>query len=163
MSQSLKIALEQWCIQCVSLSGLTGTLPLVNVDSGAIAAQERAIFSATIGEKQLEGAKCYAATVEIELRSTNRDATAVDSVFASIEAAFVYPVSSAVAYAGMLFTELRFFPENMESEASREDNTRRRSRTYPFTVLPQSGAPASHTSDSTLIYADSTLITADAA
>lgn len=132
-AQSLKWKTEQWAIDTLSLVAALNQIQKLHVDSGAPAEQERIICSATVHQRELEGPAAFPVDLEIELRSTNRDATAVDQIFAAIEAALLPPaVTDVQAY----FSYLIFFPESMDSRADRGDNSRIRSRTYPFKALP---------------------------
>lgn len=132
---SLKIALESWGMGAVLASGgpLMG-IQCVHVDDSSQVNQERLVFSATVHAQELQGAMAYPSDLKIELRNTNRDAAASDLVFAALEALFIGMSADNNYFAANYFTYLIFFPEDMDSNAERSDNSRIRSRTYPFRI-----------------------------
>lgn len=133
MSASLKYQTEQWAIDTLSLVAALNQTQKLHVDSGDDAKQDRIICSATVHQQELEGPQAFPVDLNIELRSTSRNAEQVDALFAAIEQALLPPaVTNVQAY----FSYLIFFPENMDSRADRSDNSRIRSRTYPFKALP---------------------------
>jgi hypothetical protein len=129
VSASLKSKVELWVIAALAAGSLPGGLAVRQIDSDTEAPQERVIVNATVGERQLEGPEAYAVDINIELRSTTRDAAAVDSIFDAVEAAI------EDADAGTGFSVLVFFFERASSDSSRGGNTRTRSRTYPAVAL----------------------------
>lgn len=154
---SLKIALETWAIGAVASAGgiLTG-IQTAHVDDSSQAKQERLIFGATVKDQELQGAEYYVTDLQIELRDSNRNAAQVDAIFAFLEQLFKSMSAVNNYSAGTYFTELIFFPEDMDSKADRSDNSRIRSRTYPFRLVG-----IFPTFDSTLITFDSTLYSFD--
>ena len=131
--ESLKIKMENWMMAAARSQGSLGELQLVHADGSDAVKDERLVFDALIKERQLEGPQGYAVEVTVELYSTNRDAEQVDSIFDAVEDALIAP--KALGAAQELFTTLEFFPENMTSADDRAQNTRTRSRVYPFVVV----------------------------
>jgi hypothetical protein len=154
---SLKIALESWAMGAVASAGgiLTG-IQTAHVDDSSQVKQERLIFGATVHSQELQGAQYFPTDLQIELRDSDRDAANSDAIFAFIEQLFKSMSKVNNYQAATYFTELIFFPEEMDSKADRSDNSRIRSRTYPFRVVG-----IFPTFDSTLITFDSTLYSFD--
>lgn len=131
---SWEYKLEEFGIfAAIAAIAIPATLPKVHHDESEQAASERLIFFAVTGSENPAGAQVFDTTLEIELRTTNRDAAAVDAMFASIEAAFALP--EVINSAQSLFPGGLWYSQE-ESSNAREDSrdTRRRSRTYNFSV-----------------------------
>lgn len=133
-ASSWEYNLESFGIACAVAAGIT--IPLNHHDESTDAATERLIFTATDGEQDPTGLPVYTAKLDVELRTTNRDATATDQLFAAIEEIFRYGMQF---YPGTLLTARLLFPAGLwlELDASQNDrsdgaNTRKRSRTYEF-------------------------------
>jgi hypothetical protein len=138
MSDSLKNKAELYAIAALTEAGsdfpaLTG-IDLRQIDSDTNAAQERILVTATVAEKELQGAQCYPVEIEIEFRTTSRDSDAIDAVFSAIEATFA-DGGYGLSFANTNFSELIFFPEEMTASQSRGEMTRFRSRKFPFRIL----------------------------
>lgn len=140
MSESLKSKAELYAISVLTeatedsdYAALVG-IPVVQIDSDEDADPERILVSATVGEKELQGAECYPVEIEIELRTISRDAAAIDAIFDAIEDAF-QDGDFGMDYASANFSELIFFPEEMTASHTRGEMTRFRSRKFPFRIL----------------------------
>lgn len=139
--ESIKNKAESWMMQAARADGtLPPGMQVVHAESGEYAKSERIIVEATVGEQQLEGPKGFPVEIDVELRSTNRNADQVDDIFAAIERALFDP--NCIAYAAQLFDVLEFFPEKMTVAGSRGRNTRNRSRKFPFVVVEKGLATA---------------------
>jgi hypothetical protein len=137
---SLKIAVETWAMGAVtSAAGGDGSplagIQLAHIDDSSQAQQERLVFSATPHAQELQGARYYPTDLQVELRNSDRNAVDSDTIFAAIEALFMGMTGENNYDAGTYFSELIFFPEEMDSKADRSDNSRIRSRTFPFRVV----------------------------
>lgn len=139
MSQSLKQIVEEWAKYAMENATVPVTTPIHTVDDSTQAELVRIIVTAEIEEQQLEGPECFETGIKVELRSNNPDAASADAIFETVEAAFYGLSAAAITQAQSLFEVLIFYPEKMESEDARAQNTRRRERTFPFDIVPLSG------------------------
>lgn len=148
--ESIKEKAEAWMMQAARSQGtLPPEIQIVHAESGEHAQSERIIVEATVSEELLEVRQAlpggeiiqgFNVEIEIELRSTNRNAAQIDDIFAAIERALFNP--DCVTFAKEMFNLLEFFPERMSVAGSRGRNTRNRSRKFPFVLSEKNLAPA---------------------
>lgn len=132
MSNSPEYNLESFAIAAAQASGVVPqTLQLRHHDDGGDADTERIFFEATTGNQDPPDSQVYEMQLLIEFRSTNRDATETDPIFAGIIKAMVLP---AVGIVGRELFPGGLWMDQEQSEDARNDSadTRSRSRTYNF-------------------------------
>ncbi len=125
--------LEEWAIQQCNAAGTLGTLQLRHHDDEDQADKERVFFQAITGQQNPPGEQVYDTTLLVEFRSTDRDATQTDAIFAKILAVFINP-SADVAANDYFGAGLWFDQEESNNARSDGANTRDRSRTFMFQV-----------------------------
>lgn len=120
-------------IAATAATTIPSTLAKVHHDESDEAKTERLIFFATTGEEDPPDSRVFNTSLQIELRSTSRDAEEIDSIFAAIEAAFSLP--------NVIQSVMDFFPgglwynqEQSNNDRTESRDTRKRSRTYAFNV-----------------------------
>lgn len=148
--------LEEFGIRA-ALAGMI-TIPCKHHDDPTQADNERIVFFAVTGEQDPPDSPVYAATLQVELRTTNRNAAQVDAIFNDIENAFA--IAGSTSWAAATFSAgLSMDQEDSQDNRSDSKDTRKRSRTYKFHM----GQTMSVTVDNTGITVDSNQVTCDAA
>lgn len=126
--------LEDWAIRAAQYANMfPETLPKLHHDDREQAAQERIVFEAVTGDEEPAGSGVFTTELAAEFRSTNREVSETDDMFAALMAAFASP--GAIAYATELFPGGLWFDQDA-SENSRNDgrDSKTRSRTFSFSV-----------------------------
>ncbi len=137
MSQSLEYKVEEFAIQSISgTQGLPLGIQIAHHDNTEDAETERIIVKATAGEQELEGPQCYPVSLSVELRTTNRNAEYVESVFTTIWNALKPDgIFYGVPYATQQLDPLIYISEVGTDNRQDSKNTRNRSRTITFKAL----------------------------
>lgn len=131
--------LELWAIaQCNAAGTLPVGLQLRPHDDAGAANEERIYFEATTGNQNppaatVEDGQVYDTLLLAEFRSTNRDATETDAIFAELMAIFSDP-DATVPENGYFTAGLWFDQEESQNARSDGQDTRNRSRTFTFQV-----------------------------
>lgn len=138
-NNSTEWKLEEFAIQqCVAADTLPDGLALRHHDDASPAPPRRIFFEAVMGEQDpafqgTPGVAVYTFALTAEYRTTDRDATVTDPIFAALLTALTNPKSNVAAnayFAGGLWFE----QENSTDARTDGTNTRNRSRTYEFRV-----------------------------
>lgn len=121
---------------CTGAAGVPGGLPLVPHDRAAQAENERVVFTATAGAKELEGPECYPVSLLVEYHTVNRDPSETNPIWAAIwEAIKPSNILWGYPYAVENLDPLIYISEEGGDDRSDTKNVRKKSRTLNFKAL----------------------------